>query len=94
MKISVNDQELYTLSETQIRVLLDEIPKDIFEDDMKRRLQYILLHKYQECFRKLKQQWEDKLRERGIKMFPADPDEFAQLVFSQSDYQSRSERDK
>lgn len=93
MKISVDDKELFSLSDTQKQVLMDEIPKDIFEDDMKRRLQYILMHKYEQCFERLKKEWEPKLKALGVKSIPLDNDEFAQLVFSQESYKSRSQRD-
>lgn len=94
MKISVNDQALYTLSDTQKQVIMNEIPEEIFEDDMKRRLQWILTHKYDECFKRLKTEWDTKLAKNGIKMIPTDADAYAQLVFSQPDYKNRSMREK
>lgn len=94
MKISVNDQELFTLSATQQQVIQYDIPEDIFEDDMKRRIQWVLMHKYQECFKDLKAEWDVKLAENGIDMMPTDPDKYAQLVFAQPNYQNRSARDK
>ena len=45
MKISVDDTELYTLSNTQKNVIKNDVNADIFEEDMKRRLDYILKHK-------------------------------------------------
>jgi len=54
MKVSVDDQEIFRLSETQKKVIMNDIPSDIFDEDMKRRLHYILDHKYQECFKRLK----------------------------------------
>lgn len=94
MKISVNDVELYTLSDIQKQVIKNDVHEDIFEDDMKRRLEYILMHKYQQCFKRLKQEWDPKLVQAGIKMIPTDPDEYAQLVFSQSNYKSRKNREQ
>ncbi|HUD01293.1 MAG TPA: hypothetical protein VMR37_03135 [Rhabdochlamydiaceae bacterium] len=93
MKISVDGKELFTLSETQKRVIRDEIQDEIFEEDMKRRLQWILMHKYETCFEKLKKEWEPKLIQNGVKMIPTDPDAFAELVFSQKNYKSRSQRE-
>jgi hypothetical protein len=93
MKISVNDQELYTLSDTQKKVIMHDIPSDIFEADMKRRLQWVLTHKYDEVFKRLKSEWDPKLAENGVQMIPTDPDAYAQLVFSQPNYQDRSARD-
>lgn len=92
MKISVNDQELLTLSETQKQVIQNDIASEIFEDDMKRRLSYSLLHKYEQCYKRLKEEWEPKLASRGLESIPTNADAFAQLVFSQPDYKNRSQR--
>ena len=93
MKISVDDQELFTLSETQKQVIRNDIHDEIFDEDMKRRLQYILMHKYERCFERLKKEWEPKLKASGIQSIPLDEDAFAQLVFSHSQYKSRSQRE-
>jgi hypothetical protein len=93
MKISVDDQELFTLSETQKQVIKNDIHEDIFEDDMKRRLQYILNHKYERCMIRLKNEWVPKLKESGEKSIPLDDDAFASLVFSHPEYKDRKSRD-
>ena len=94
MKISVDDKELYTLSETKKRVLMNDISSEIFESDMKRRLQWVLMHKWENCFKALKEEWEPKLKASGVKSFPANEDEFALMVFAHPDYQDRAARDK
>lgn len=93
MKISVNDQELFTLTETQKKVIQNDIHSEIFDADMKRRLQYILMHKYERCYGRLKSEWESKLAANGVKAIPLDPDEFAELVFKQPNYKNRSARE-
>ena len=93
MKISVNDKELLTLSETQKRVIKNDIPEDIFDEDMNRRLQWVLMHKYEECFKRLKEEWDPKLQANKVDMIPTNPEAYAELVFSQKDYKSRSERE-
>lgn len=93
MKISVNDQELFTLTETQCQVICNEINAEEFEADMKRRLQWILLHKYAQCFERLKQEWDSKLAANGVQMIPTDPEAYAQLVFAQPNYKGRSARE-
>lgn len=94
MKISVDDQELFSLSETQKRVIKNDIDEDIFEEDMKRRLHYILDHKYQRCFERLKAEWEPKLAASGARSIPTDKDEFAQLVFAHPEYKDRKRREQ
>lgn len=93
MKISVDDQEVLRLSETQKKVIKNDIRDEVFDEDMKRRLHYILWHKYERCFERLKQEWEPKLRSNGVSMMPTDPEAFAELVFSQPNYKNRSARE-
>ncbi len=93
MKISVNDVELFTLSDVQKQVIKNDISADIFDEDMKRRLQWVLMHKYERCFERLKKEWDAKLALNGVKMIPTDPDAYASLVFSQPNYLDRTSRD-
>lgn len=93
MKISVNDQELYTLNETQLAIFAWEQDKDNVESDLKRRLHWILEHKISEIMKAMKTEWIPKLEANGVTMIPIDNEKFAQLVFSQPNYQDRKARD-
>ena len=94
MKISVDDKEVFSLNETQKRVIKNDIHEDVFEEDMKRRLHYILDHKYQRCFERLKAEWEPKLAASGVAMIPTDKDAFAQMVFAHPEYRDRKKREQ
>jgi hypothetical protein len=94
MKISIDDKEIFTLSEIQKKVIENDIPSEIFEEDMKRRLKWVLIdEKYSRCMKRLRDEWEPKLAKRGVLMLPTDNDSFANLVFSQTDYKNRSQRE-
>jgi hypothetical protein len=93
MKISVDGKELFTLTETQKNVMRNNIMGDIFEDDLKRRLHWVLTHKYEQCFKELKEEWDPKLKANGVTMVPTDEELYAQLVFSQPNYKDRSARE-
>ena len=93
MKIYVDDQHLFTLSEIQKKVIKNDIHEEIFDEDMKRRLQYILMHKYEQSFASMKAEWEPKLAASGAKSIPTNPDEFAQMVFAHPDYKNRTQRE-
>jgi|SRR5579885_3145176 len=93
MKISVDDIELFTISDIQKQVLCNDIPDDQFEDNIKESLQWIVTHKYQEGLEALKQEWIPKLKVNGVTSIPLDDDAFAQLVFAQPNYMNRSQRD-
>jgi len=92
MKISVDDEELFTLSDTQKKVIHNDINEDIFNEDMKRRLQYILTHKYERCFERLKNEWMPVLKER-MQSIPTNDDDLAEVIFKQPEYKSRKMRE-
>lgn len=93
MKISVDDVELFTLSTTQMNVFKDSIRRSELDVDLKRRVQWSLMTKYDACYERLFDEWIPKLIARGIQSIPSDKDAFAQLVFSQADYLDREDRD-
>lgn len=90
MKVSVNDQELFTLTEIQKKVIQNDIPEEIFDEDMKRRL-FLPLDKYQRCLERLKREWMPILSGR-FDTLPTNNDELCNLIFSQPDYKNRSVR--
>ena len=81
------------MSETQKKVLQNEIPAEKLEEDMKRRLQWVLSHKYEQCMTRLKKEWEPKLAQNGVEAVPTNPDALAELIFKQPNYKDRSMRD-
>lgn len=93
MEIKVDDVSVFTLTDTQKSVLQDEISSVIFEDDMKRRLEWILKHKYEQCYKKLRAHWEPIFIAEEVESLPTDPDAFAALVFAHDDYKDRATRD-
>ena len=93
MKIKVNEEDLFELTETQCKVICNDIHKDIFDADMKRRLHYILMHKYERCLERLKNEWLPKLKDR-VASIPTNDEQLAQLIFSQPDYKCRKTREE
>ncbi len=93
MKVSVDGVDLFDLTDIQKQVIKNDISEDIFDADMKRRLQYILTHKYERCFARLKQEWDIKLAQNGVDMIPTNAEAYARLVFAQPNYKDRKARD-
>jgi hypothetical protein len=93
MNISLNNQEFFTISEIQKNVIKNDINSDNFESEIKRIIKYILTHRYEECFKKLKLEWLPKLKER-VDSIPTDDDKLASLIFSQPDYMSMKRREE
>lgn len=92
MKISYDDSALFTVSDTQKQVMCNDIPSEVFDAEMKRRIHYIVNHKYNQCMERLKREWTPKLKALGITSIPLDDDAFAALVFARPEYKSRSQR--
>lgn len=88
----MNDKELYSLNDTQCKVLCDYIDKDKLEDDCVRRLQWVLSHWHEQCMKRLREEWMPKLSDR-VESVPVNDDKFAELVFSQHDYKDRKDRE-
>jgi hypothetical protein len=92
MKIKVDNVEILELNETQKKVIKNDILEDAFEADMKMRLKYILINKYERCLERLKSEWIPRLKDR-IQSIPTNDEALAELIFSQPDYKNRSQRD-
>jgi hypothetical protein len=93
MKFKVDDTTVFELNDVKQDVLKNDIHSDEFDEDIKRRVKYIIEHKYEQSFKRMKDEWEPKLKSSGVKSIPLDEDEFAQLVFSQPAYKDRKARD-
>ena len=93
MKFKVDDITVFELNDVKQNVLKNDIHSDTFQDDIHRRVKYIIEHKYQQSFKRMKEEWEPKLKSSGVKTIPLDEDEFAQLVFAQPTYKDRKARD-
>lgn len=93
MKIQVDGKTVFELNEIQKKVIQNDIPTEIFIADMERRAGGVIKHKYDQCFERLKKEWEPKLRER-MENIPTNPDALAELIISQTDYKNRSQRER
>lgn len=92
MKITFNGKEILNITETMKKVICNDINESLFEEDISRRLRYIIEHKYEQCFKRLKAEWEGRLAER-VESIPTNQDKLAELIFSQPDYKCRKQRD-
>ncbi len=92
MKVKINDEDLFELKDYQKEVICNDIPFDIFDADMKRRIEYIIMHKYEQCLMRLKAEWNPKLSQI-LDSLPTQDQDYVKLVMSQPDYKCRKTRD-
>ena len=93
MKILVNDECVCELNDTQKKAIMDYIHADEFDADMKRRVNYIIMHLYEQCLKRLREEWMPKLKELAIESVPLNDDAFAEFVFAQKNYKDRKARE-
>ena len=93
MKIQVDGKTVHELNQTQKKVIQNDIQSEIFQEDMERRVKWIIEHKYERCLERLRQEWMPKLKQR-ISSIPTDDEALAEIIFSQPDYKNRSQREK
>jgi len=93
MKILVNDECVCDLNDTQKKVMMDYIHADQFDEDMKRRVNYIIMHLHEQCMKRLREEWMPKLKELSIESVPLNDDAFAELIFAQANYKDRKARE-
>lgn len=93
MKVILDNKEILDISDTMLKVIANDLIEDVV-GDIERRIIWVITHKFEQCFSRLKAEWDPKLSDRGIEMLPTNKEKYAQIVFSQPDYKSRSEREK
>lgn len=95
MKIKVDDQEVFQLEDWEKKVIQNDIPSEIFEEDMKRRLEWTLKHKAEQCYMRFEKEWLENLRQDpSVTSIPTDKAAFVAFVTSRPDYKDRSQREK
>jgi len=96
MKVSVNcacSDKLFELTDIQKQVICNDIPDEELDTDLKRRLEYILMHKYERCMERLEKEWVPKLVAAGATSIPTAKDALAEMIFAHPQYKNRSTRD-
>lgn len=92
MIVKVDDEILFELTEAQKNVIKNDIKSEIFDEDIKRRLHWIIDRRYNQSYMALKKEWEPTLAER-VESIPLNKDSFVDLVLAQPDYANKSARD-
>ncbi|NGX36856.1 MAG: hypothetical protein K1000chlam2_00001, partial [Chlamydiae bacterium] len=65
MKFAVDGEEVLDLSPIKKKVICNDIHIDEIDKDFKRRVAYIITHKYEQCMERLKKEWIPKLKRKG-----------------------------
>ena len=94
MKIKVDDEEIFEIKEWHKKVMQNDLFTEGFEDDVKRRLSWVIQHKIEQCYERLRKEWMPKLEAQGIESIPLDRETFVNLITSHPEYKNRSQRER
>ena len=94
MKVQVNGEQIFELAEWEKDVIKNDIHADDFDADMKRRLEWVLRHKAEQCYIRFEKEWLEKLRsDPSVQSIPKSKEAFVALVMSRPDYKDRKGKD-
>ena len=86
------DQEVCEITQHHLDVIGNEIPSSILIQDLKRRVEYILMHKYKRCLKRMKDEWIPKLQENGVESIPLNDQALVDLILQQDNYKNAQQR--
>ena len=94
MKIQVDGKDLFEITEDEMEILRYVLPSATLEDDLKRRLEWVLKHKVAMTYKNIKKEWTTRLEaDASIISLPTRDKAFFDMVKARSDYKDRDARD-
>lgn len=91
--VKVNNIEIFQISDIQEKLLEHDLLE--IDNEINRRMQYIIDHKCDQCFKRMKEQWVDsgKLEGLGVSSIPTNRDELVTLITARPEYKNRETRE-
>jgi len=92
MKVKLDDEVIFEISDIDQMLLAHDLI-DI-KEEIKRRLEWVIKHKVEQCHDRLKKEWQQKLEnDPSIESIPAKRDEFTRYICCREDYKNRAQRE-
>lgn len=89
--IKKDNKELFQISDIDIKLLEHDLLN--VDDDIDRRLQWVISHKCEQIYKRFKDEWESKLVSEGAESIPAQRDAFVNMITARQDYKNRATRE-
>ena len=94
MQVTVDGVDLYELSATDMEILEYVLPSSTLDADCKRRLEWVLKHKIEQCYKRLRREWMPILQQDpSVESVPLEDEAFFNMVKVRPDYKDRESRD-
>jgi len=93
MDVYLDQEKLFTISEADLKLLAHDLEDPVAE--IKRRLEYIISHKCEQCYKRMRDEWLSRFeRTKEVASVPIDRDSFIDLVVNHIEYKNRVQRDQ
>lgn len=90
MKISIDGQDLFEINDIQLGVIGNDVgPEEVVIEDIKRRIEWAVMHKYEQCLERLKAEYVPILKKKGAQAIPLDDQALADTLMSLPEYSPR-----
>lgn len=98
MLVKIDDEVIFEIDERMVKLIAHDIEDPI--PDIKRRLRWVIEHKCDRCYSRLKDEWskedefgQSKLARSGIASIPTNKRDLADLIFAHPEYKNRAQRE-
>ncbi len=89
--IKKDDAEIFQIDDINIKLLEDQLVE--VEDEINRRLQWVIDHKCEKIYSRFRKKWEAILIAEGAQTIPASKADFVTQITQRADYKNRVARD-
>ena len=94
MKIYLESEEILDIQQWEINLLGYQLSAANLTNDLKRRLQYIIRHKIDQCFEQLQKDFMPILRDDpSVTSIPVKKDQFVAMILQRPDYKDRDTKE-
>lgn len=94
MKVKANNKEILNLQPWEKKLIETELFMVDTDEDLIRRLKWVIQHKMDVCYKNLRQIWEPIFTEEGVKFLPTDREEFVNMVLAHPKFKSKEQREE
>ncbi len=93
MQVKLDDEVLYEIDDHMLKLLAHDLIDPI--DEIKRRLEWVIKHKCEQCESRITEEAITVLRnDPAVDAIPKDKKNLVEMAFSRPDYKNRAEREK
>ena len=94
-QVKINEEIFFDLNFTDFQILAYDIDKRFLLDDLKRRIDWVINHKIDQCYERFKAEWIPKLmNDPNVQTIPATKEDLIDFVTARPDYKDREEREE